>query len=70
MLGLLYLISYLDRTNIGTLKEPTMSLKINRLTGIAGNANIEGLTEDLGLTSDQYNIALSILFVPYVLLGM
>ncbi|KAL3441528.1 major facilitator superfamily domain-containing protein [Aspergillus insuetus] len=33
-----------------------------------GNANIEGLSETLGLSGTQFNIALSIFFVPYVLL--
>lgn len=36
MLALLYLLSFLDRGNIG-------------------NASIEGLTDDLGLTGPQYN---------------
>ncbi|KAE8325414.1 major facilitator superfamily domain-containing protein [Aspergillus sergii] len=35
-----------------------------------GNAKIEGLTEDLRLSGIQYNIVLSIFFVPYVLLGI
>jgi sugar phosphate permease len=33
-----------------------------------GNAKIEGLDRDLGLTGVQYNIALSLFFVPYILL--
>ncbi|USW57961.1 Putative major facilitator superfamily, MFS transporter superfamily [Septoria linicola] len=33
-----------------------------------GNAKIEGLTEDLNLDGIQYNIALSIFFIPYILL--
>jgi hypothetical protein len=33
-----------------------------------GNAKIEGMTEDLHLSGSQYNIALSIFFVPYILL--
>ncbi|ORY58135.1 major facilitator superfamily domain-containing protein [Pseudomassariella vexata] len=33
-----------------------------------GNAKIEGLITDLGMTSVQYNIVLSIFFIPYVLL--
>ncbi|KAF4293448.1 hypothetical protein KXX32_006325 [Aspergillus fumigatus] len=49
MLAVLYLISHLDRANIG-------------------NAKIEGLVKDLGLTGIQWNIVLSIFFVPYVLL--
>ncbi|KAK2604768.1 hypothetical protein N8I77_007668 [Diaporthe amygdali] len=32
-----------------------------------GNAKIEGLIEDLGLTGAQYNIALAIFFFPYIL---
>lgn len=51
MLGVLYLISHLDRANIG-------------------NAKIEGLLEDLGMSGMQYNIALSLFFIPYVLLGI
>jgi sugar phosphate permease len=46
--GLLYLISFLDRTNIG-------------------NAKIEGLVEDLGMTAAQYNACLTIFFVSYAL---
>ena len=33
-----------------------------------GNAKIEGLVEDLNMTSIQYNIVLSIFFIPYILL--
>ncbi|KAL2802863.1 major facilitator superfamily domain-containing protein [Aspergillus granulosus] len=33
-----------------------------------GNAKILGLTEDLGLSGIQYDIALSLFFIPYVLL--
>ena len=50
MLAVLYLISHLDRANIG-------------------NAKIAGMTKDLNLTGIQYNIALSLFFIPYVLLG-
>ncbi|KAI1855759.1 hypothetical protein JX265_012204 [Neoarthrinium moseri] len=48
MLAILYLISQLDRANIG-------------------NAKIEGMDKDLHLTGVQYNIALSLFFVPYIL---
>lgn len=34
-----------------------------------GNAKIEGLEDDLKITPSQYNIALSVFFVPYVVLG-
>ena len=46
MLALLYLMSFLDRGNIG-------------------NAKIEGLQEDLGLTADQYNMCLTVFFFTY-----
>ncbi|KAJ0377093.1 hypothetical protein COL922a_014122, partial [Colletotrichum nupharicola] len=45
---LLYLLSFLDRVNIG-------------------NARLYGMEEDLGLKGDQYQIAVSILFVTYIL---
>lgn len=45
---LLYLLSFLDRVNIG-------------------NARLYGLEDDLNLSGDQYQIAVSILFVTYIL---
>lgn len=45
---LLYLLSFLDRVNIG-------------------NSRLYGLEDDLNLTGDQYQIAVSILFVTYIL---
>ncbi|KAF2664406.1 putative MFS transporter [Microthyrium microscopicum] len=45
---LLYLLSFLDRVNIG-------------------NARLYGMEEDLGLVGDQYQTAVSILFVTYLL---
>ncbi|GME44343.1 D-galactonate transporter [Neofusicoccum parvum] len=48
MLLVLYLITYIDKTNIG-------------------NAKIEGLLPSLNMSGTQYNIALSIFFIPYVL---
>jgi MFS family permease len=45
---LLYLLSFLDRVNIG-------------------NARLYNLEEDLGLNSQQFQIAVSILFVTYIL---
>ncbi|KAF8443061.1 major facilitator superfamily domain-containing protein [Boletus edulis BED1] len=48
ILTLLFLLSFLDRTNIG-------------------NAKIDGLTTDLGVSPSGYNIALALFFVGYVL---
>ncbi|KFA81386.1 hypothetical protein S40288_08383, partial [Stachybotrys chartarum IBT 40288] len=45
---LLYLLSFLDRVNIG-------------------NARLYGLEEDLGLEGDQYQLAVSVLFITYIL---
>lgn len=47
MLTILYLMSHIDRANIG-------------------NAKIEGLIEDLGLSDTQYSVALAIFFIPYI----
>jgi hypothetical protein len=46
MLALLYLLSFLDRGNIG-------------------NAKIEGLVDDLGMTEPQYNWCLTVFFFTY-----
>ncbi|KAF2733828.1 MFS general substrate transporter [Polyplosphaeria fusca] len=46
MLAVLYLLSFLDRGNIG-------------------NAKIEGLVEDLGMTGPQYNWCLTVFFFTY-----
>lgn len=50
ILGMLYLVSNLDRVNIG-------------------NAKIEGMDKDLKLTGVQYNTALSVFFISYILMG-
>ncbi|KND90424.1 putative transporter [Tolypocladium ophioglossoides CBS 100239] len=46
--GILYLLSFLDRSNVG-------------------NARIEGMVDDLGMTGNQYLTGLSLYFVGYVL---
>ncbi|OPB43465.1 hypothetical protein A0O28_0106560 [Trichoderma guizhouense] len=46
LLSVLYLLSFLDRGNVG-------------------NANVAGLSKDLHLTGTQYNIALTMFFIPY-----
>ncbi|KAM0273187.1 hypothetical protein ACHAQH_008422 [Verticillium albo-atrum] len=48
MLVLLYLMAYLDKTNIG-------------------NAKIEGLPKSLNMSNIDYNAAVSIFFIPFVL---
>lgn len=62
-LSFLYLISFL-----GTVRDLESFVHTNHVfadrTNI-GNAKIEGLTEDLNLTTGTYNAALSLFFVSY-----
>lgn len=51
MLAMLYLVSHLDRANIG-------------------NAKIEGLEADLGMSGVDYNIAVFIFFIPNILCAL
>ena len=51
ILFLLFLVSFVDRTNIG-------------------NAKILGLTTDLHMVGNQYNIAVFVFNIPYVLLDI
>ncbi|KAK3402682.1 major facilitator superfamily domain-containing protein [Sordaria brevicollis] len=46
--GILYLLSFLDRSNVG-------------------NARIEGLADDLGMTGNQYLTGLTLYFIGYVI---
>ncbi|UNI17029.1 hypothetical protein JDV02_003408 [Purpureocillium takamizusanense] len=49
ILGFLYIMCYMDRSNIG-------------------NAKVAGMSKELHLTGEQYNIALTMFFIPYALL--
>jgi hypothetical protein len=51
IMAVLYLLSHIDRANIG-------------------NAKIEGMDKDLDLTGNQYNIATTLFFIPYIIFGM
>lgn len=46
--GVLYLLSFLDRSNVG-------------------NARVEGLADDVGMTGNQYLTGLTLYFVGYVI---
>lgn len=48
MLTVLYILSFIDRSNIG-------------------NAKVAGMNDELKLTGDQYNMALTVFFFPYCL---
>ncbi|KAG5292581.1 MFS transporter [Histoplasma ohiense] len=47
MMGMLYLLSFLDRANIG-------------------NARVAGLQKDLGISDLQYQTAITVTYVPYI----
>ncbi|KAF8962023.1 MFS general substrate transporter [Flammula alnicola] len=47
VMAMFYLLSFLDRSNIG-------------------NARVAGLQKDLGLTDRQYQICVTVLYVPYI----
>lgn len=61
---LLYLFSFLDRGECFSLDSRRINTD-SHLTVNIGNARLYGLEEDLGLVGDQYQIAVSILFVTY-----
>lgn len=44
----------------------SISNQILTLHSNIGNAKIDGLTEDLHLTGDKFNIALTVFYVPYM----
>jgi MFS family permease len=65
VLILLYLASHLDRGNSECIFSIIMG---GELTKTVGNARVAGMTKTLGLTPTQYNICLTVFFVPYALL--
>jgi MFS family permease len=68
-LTLLYLLSFLDRSN-GKLEQQQSELDAHKLmltTKTVGNAKLEGLTEDVKMTGDQYLTGLTLYFIGYVL---
>ena len=50
---LLYMLAFLDRTNIGPFTIPTTSIA---LADGPGNAKIQGMTEDLNMTGQDYSM--------------
>lgn len=51
IVGMFYLLSFLDRSNIG-------------------NARVAGLTKNLHMTSNQFSTALTITYIPYILVEL
>ena len=65
---LLYLFSFLDRQVIHWFERdenPLRKLMMRRVN--VGNARLYGMEEDLGLVGNQYQTAVSLLFVTYLL---
>lgn len=66
-LFVLFLLAFLDRTNIGKLFDIDW---LSTTDHHEGNAKIQGMTKDLdmeGRHASRYNIALFIFFIPYIL---
>ncbi|TID13934.1 Protein argonaute [Venturia nashicola] len=67
VLTLLFLMAFLDRSNIGRFP------RTNPWTGHwltwqpPGNAKIQGLEKDLKMKGNDYNVALFVFFIPYIL---
>ena len=74
VLALLYLMVSIDNvvqsiaTGSSLLTYDTFSTQAHIDRANIGNAKIEGMVEDLGMTGILYNIALSLFFIPYILL--
>ncbi len=62
-LTLLYLLSFLDRSNSKLTRAIRLSIA-NLL--VVGNAKLDGLTTDLHITGNQYLFTLTIYFIGYV----
>jgi hypothetical protein len=66
-LSLLYLFNGLDRSNIGNVE--TQGRRKIGVKRAAISANVEiGFSRDIGATPDDLNLAVSLFFVPFVLL--
>lgn len=66
-LSVLYLMSYLDRGNSQFFPSLLQHDTDPAFNCSVGNAAIIGLKEDLHLTANQYNLCLTIFFIPYAL---
>ncbi|MBE3045644.1 hypothetical protein IMZ48_24480 [Candidatus Bathyarchaeota archaeon] len=67
----LYVMSFLNRVNIGELVPSLSHCHVEKRpvadqSYLKGNARIFHLERDLGLTGNQYQICVSVLFVTYV----
>ncbi|KAF6822931.1 major facilitator superfamily transporter [Colletotrichum plurivorum] len=63
--GILYLLSFLDRSNGKLVSQVTGSRNADK--SAVGNARIEGLTDDLHMSGNEYLTGLTLYFIGYVL---
>jgi hypothetical protein len=66
-LSLLYLFNGLDRSNIGNAETQGRQSADVRRAATSANVDI-GFSQDIGATPDDLNLAVSLFFVPFVLL--
>ncbi|KAJ3926074.1 MAG: major facilitator superfamily domain-containing protein [Lentinula lateritia] len=65
ILCVIYLMSFMDRGNIGTAFMMMLSSDYRANFYLIGNAKLQGLETQLKLTGNRYNIALTMYFIPY-----
>ncbi|RMY09147.1 hypothetical protein D0868_04401 [Hortaea werneckii] len=65
LLLFLYLITYIDKVNIGNAK--IMGILPVQWTSDADAQDQEGLLPSLGMDGTDYNVAVSVFFIPYIL---
>ena len=68
LLATLYLLAFLDRSNIGYV-DTCFSVEDVLLTGKCSNARIAGMETDLNLSSSQYQWLLTIFYISYIVFG-
>jgi hypothetical protein len=67
VITLLWLLAFLDRSNIGMKPICYVHGYISNAVFLIGNARVAGIVTDLKLVGLQYNTAAAIFFIPYIL---
>jgi len=67
LLAILYLVAFIDRSNMQVALVDVLPSKPLTYLRCSGNARIAGLTDDLHLAGLQYNTAVTLFFPPYCL---
>lgn len=69
MIWVMYLFNYLDRNNIAYDKSP-LALRHTLTDDLTRQAKLNDFEDDLGLVGEQFNVAVSILNVGYMLMQL